>query len=302
MNYRQLQSAVLLSQTLNFSQVAAALNISQPALSKQILSLEQELGVKLFDRSTVPMTMTAAGESFVRDARELIFREEQLRRSMEEFRHGDKARLTIGVSPFRCHYLMPGIVAQLRQEFPGLQVVLRETDSTQLHKLAVEGQADFVIMNLPVDETILDVRRLKPEKLVLAVSEKWSHLVPAPPAAVATPGREVELAECGELPFVVLGKHQELRQLFDNLCITSGLRPQIVAEVVGITSAWAMAQGGVGATVLPLHFLQDSHLGDRLHFYPIRHESSVRQPAILTRKGQYISPYARRAMELLELL
>ena len=302
MNYRQLQSAGLLSQTPNISQVAAQLKISQPALSKQLLALEQELGVKLFDRSTVPMTLTAAGESFVRDARELLFREEQIKRSMEEFRTGEKARLEIGVSPFRCHYLMPDIVAQLRREFPGLQVVLHETNSAQLHKAAVEGQWDFVVMNLPVDETMVDVRRLRPEKLVLAVGEDWRSLVPTARAEADEAHPEVDLADCGELPFIVLGKDQELRQLFDKLCLTSGLRPQIVAEVVGITTAWAMAQGNVGVTVLPLHFLQGSHLGDRLDFYPIRHESSVRQPAILTRKGQYISPYARRAMELLENL
>ena len=90
MNSRQLQYALMLAGELNFSQVADKLNISQPALSKQILQLEQELGVKLFDRSTSPVSLTAAGECFVKEAREILFREDQLKRKMEEYGSGEK--------------------------------------------------------------------------------------------------------------------------------------------------------------------------------------------------------------------
>ena len=69
MNSRQLHYAILLSQIRNFSQVAEKLDITQPALSKQILNLENELGVKLFDRNTIPLTLTPAGEHSFRKRR-----------------------------------------------------------------------------------------------------------------------------------------------------------------------------------------------------------------------------------------
>jgi len=72
MNSRQLQYAIKLSEVRNFSQVAEQLNISQPALSKQILSLEQELGVKLFDRNTSPLTLTPAGDIFIEEAKNYL--------------------------------------------------------------------------------------------------------------------------------------------------------------------------------------------------------------------------------------
>ena len=90
MNRKQLQYVIELSEDLNFSVVAEKLGITQPALSKQILSLEKELDVKLFDRSSIPLTLTPAGERFVADAKELIFREEQLKRSMEDFKNEKK--------------------------------------------------------------------------------------------------------------------------------------------------------------------------------------------------------------------
>ena len=86
MNTRQLQYAALLSRVRSFSQAAESLGISQPALSKQIIALEEELGVKLFDRSTSPLTVTAAGEHFARQAEQLLYREDQLLRAMAQYR------------------------------------------------------------------------------------------------------------------------------------------------------------------------------------------------------------------------
>ena len=85
MNTKQLQYVLKLSETRKFSQVAEQMGITQPALSKQIQHIEKELGVKLFDRNHSPLTLTPAGEYFVRSAREMVYREEQLRKAMEQF-------------------------------------------------------------------------------------------------------------------------------------------------------------------------------------------------------------------------
>ena len=114
MNRKQLQYVIELSEDLNFSVVAEKLGITQPALSKQILSLEKELDVKLFDRNNIPMTLTAAGEHFVAEAKKLIYREDQLVRSMEDYKSGKLGKLEIGISPFRSLYLIPNIVLWVR--------------------------------------------------------------------------------------------------------------------------------------------------------------------------------------------
>lgn len=299
MNSRQLQSAILLSQVRNFSQVAEQLNITQPALSKQISALEGELGVRLFDRSTTPLTLTPAGESFIRDARELLYRQDQLMRSMEEFRSGDSGRLVIGISPFRCLYLIPSVIAQLQQKFPGLRVILKEAGSTQLHKGAAEGEYDLAIVNLPADEALLDIHPLAPERIVLAVPEALSSAIPSDTHISGDPYPHADLAGCQELPFVVLGQGQELRQLFDKLCITSGLRPRIAVEAVGITTAWALVRSGIGAAILPAQFAENQHFREGITLFSLKHDSPIRQPVAVTRKGQYLSEYAKYALALL---
>lgn len=294
MNSRQLQYAILLSETLNFSQVADKLGISQPSLSKQILALEAELGIKLFDRNHSPLTMTPAGEYFIQEARELLYKEDQLYKGLDRFKSGENGRLVIGVTPFRSLYLMPGIVRAIKKKYPGIQVVLHEASSAQLRKDALEGRHDFAILNLPVDDSVLDTVPIEPDTLVLAVP---SCLLDRLPKDAET---DLDFAQAKELPFVVLGQSQELRQLFDKLCAAADFHPNIAAEVVGVTTAWAMAHAGIGAALLPLQFISSQNFDDSLCLFTIRNNSYVRQPAIVTRRGQYISEYARYAMELLQ--
>ena len=296
MNSKQLHYAVKLSETLNFSQVAEQLNITQPALSKQIMSLEQELGVKLFDRSTTPLTLTAAGESFIRDAKELLYREDQLLRSMEAYQNGERGKLVIGISPFRSLYLISDIVKKVRKKYPHIQIALQETSSDQLRKDAAEGKYDFAIVNLPVDASVLDVTPLEPDTLVLAVPKNMLNMLTDPSGKCPT---ILSIQDCKTLPFVVVGATQEMRRLFDSLCAAADFHPNIAMEVVGVTTAWAMARAGIGATLLPLQFIGSNDFDDNIALIPLENCLYTRQPAIVTRRGQYLSEYARYAMDLL---
>ena len=296
-NTRQLQYAVLLSKVRSFSQAAEALHISQPSLSKQIISLEEELGVRLFER-TAPLTLTPAGEYFVAKAEKLLADEDQMLKTIDKYRSGENGRLTIGVSPFRSLYLMPRFIRQLKQRFPHLQVILREAGSEQLHKGILEGQYDFAIMNLPVDESLLDVIPLEQDRLILAVpDEMLCHLDPQP----AAPDIPLDLSACATLPFIALSQQQELRQQFRHLCTLAGLEPDVQVEVVGIATAWSLVQAGVGAAVLPQQFVQSGDFRG-VTLFPILQQAPTRQPAIITRRGQYISRFSEHAIRLLKSL
>lgn len=293
MNSRQLQYAIMLAETLSFSQLAEKLEISQPALSKQILHLEEELGLQLFDRTTNPISLTPAGSHFVREAQKLIYREEQLIRSMDKYKSGEFGRLVIGISPFRCLYLVSEILKKVREKFPGIQIVLNETNSDQLRKDASEGKYDFAIVNLPVDESVLDIIPIEADELVLAVPKEISHLVGD------NNSKSIDFNDCKNLPFIAVGQSQEMRRLFDKLCAASDFTPNIVAEVVGVASAWALAAEGIGATILPLQFVKSNNFDSNLKLFSIKNLKNTRQPAIVMRRGQFVSEAASYAIELL---
>lgn len=296
MNSRQIQYALALSKTLNFSQSAEELGITQPSLSKQIMNLESELGVKLFDRNHSPMTLTPAGEYFMIHAQELLYKEDQLFKALQGFQSGENGTLTIGVTPFRSLYLMPEIVKKIKSKFPGVRVVLSESNSAHLKKEVIEGKYDFAIVNLPVDESVLDITPLEEDTLVLAVPKNLAHNLPQ---SSDTEILSINFADAKDLPFVVLSPGQELRELFEKLCAGADFNPNISTEVVGVTTAWAMAHAGVGAALLPLQFIENEFFDKNLVLYKIKSKLYQRQPAIVCRRGQYMSDYAKYAIKLL---
>ena len=297
MNSKQLEYAIELSKSLNFSLVAEKFGISQPALSKQISNLEKDLDVTLFSRHKNPIELTAAGEYFFKEAKELLYKENQLYRSMEDYKNGEKGRLTIGISPFRSLYLIPKIAKAVKDKFPGVNIVLQEDGSDALRKNAAEGKYDFAIVNLPVDESSLDVIPIEQDTLVVAVPKSMDGLVGVTSNDDIP---QVDFKNFKNLPFVVVGQNQEMRILFEKNCGIASIKPEIAMEVVGLSTAWAMARAGIGATLLPLEFVKEMNMDNSVSLFIPRCDTNIRQPAIVYRRGQYISDYAKYAIELLK--
>ena len=293
MNNKQLEYALALSKSLSFSKTAEQLGISQPALSKQISALERELGVELFDRRRSPLSVTAAGDYFFSQARELMYREEQLYKSMDGFKSESRGSLTVGISPFRALYLLSDMCKQLKERFPEVTVILKEESSGRLRANAAEGKYDFAVVNLPVDDSVLEVTPIERDTLVIAVPKKMAKLVES--GAVG----ELELTDCRELPFIVVGRSQEMRQLFDRLCSAAQMTPKIAMEVVGIATAWSMVRAGVGAAILPLQFVKNMGGDEEIVLFGLKGQADTRVPAVVTRRGQYLPEYAKYAIDIL---
>ena len=282
MNSRQIQYAIALSKTLNFSQSAQELGITQ-------------LGVKLFDRNHSPMSLTPAGEYFISHAQEIIYKETALIKAIEGFQSGKNGSLTIGVTPFRSLYLMPDIVKKVKEKFPGVKVTLCEENSTHLRQEVCDGKYDFAVVNLPVDESVLDVTVLDADTLVLAVPKSLTDNLPAYKEDELT---SIDFSKAKDLPFVVLSPAQEMRELFEKLCARAQFTPDIACEVVGMTTAWSMARAGVGAALLPLQFIKNFS-DENICLYKIKNKLYSRQPAVVFKRGQYMSEYAKYAISLL---
>lgn len=291
MNLRQLQYAVLLSKVRSFSQVARELDITQPALSKQILCLETEIGVKLFDRTTNPLSLTPAGEHFLKKAEKLIYEEEQLFASMEQFREEKAGKLVIGISPFRSSYLIADTIKNVREKFPKVQIKLHEVSSDILREESKEGKYDFAIVNLPVDESVLEIKPIETDRLVLVVPNQLTN-------RLLNNNAEIDFKDCSKIPFVVMGEGQEMRNLFDKLCAAADFIPEIAVECVKLSTTWTIAQEGIAAAILPYQFIENDNL-DNVSIYEIKDLKYLRQPAVVYKRGQYLTEYAKYAIDLL---
>src|SRR4051812_25591960 len=123
---RLLRYFVVVAEELHFGNAAARLYISQPALSQQIKALEEQVGLPLFVRGSRGVTLTAAGETLLVEARELVDRSDRFGESVEQLRRGGSGTITVGVAPGVDARLLPELIAPLREREPGAKIAVRE--------------------------------------------------------------------------------------------------------------------------------------------------------------------------------
>lgn len=271
------------------------MNISQPAFSKQIIALEHELDIKLFDRGTNPLSLTAAGEFFVEKARKILFEEDVLLKTMESYKTGKSGKLVIGAVPFRSSYMMPGLIKVIKEKFPDLQVSLVEYGLSVLKEGLLNGEYDFAIMNLPINEPEFETIPLSEDRLVLAVPEKYKGFV-----KTSGVGEIEDISSAKNVPFVTVGKEQEMRKLFDSLCAEAEVVPDIYACVTGVATAWEVTKSGAAATIIPKQFVEAKGKTEKVTIFDIKNTPYKRQSAVVLRRGQFVSEFAKFAIEELK--
>jgi LysR family hydrogen peroxide-inducible transcriptional activator len=138
MELHQLRYVVAVARTANFSRAAALCHVSQPSLSQQIKKLEDELGERLFDRMKRAVKLTSQGETFLHRALRILEEVDAAKREASDAQHLLRGALTIGVLPTIAPYLLPKVMAQFTNKFPGVEIVVEEDTTARLLKLALD--------------------------------------------------------------------------------------------------------------------------------------------------------------------
>jgi DNA-binding transcriptional LysR family regulator len=172
MELRQLECFVAVAEELHFGRAAARLCMTQPPLSRQIQLLEQRLGVTLLERTSRVVKLTAAGRSFLRDARHLLVFAARATSSARRASGGDAGHITLGFTAVASYRLMPALVMKASRILPDVDIELRERVSTDLGRLLEAGELDAMLArHLPRLEGLAH-RLVEREPLVLAVPRK----------------------------------------------------------------------------------------------------------------------------------
>ncbi|PYI84078.1 MAG: LysR family transcriptional regulator, partial [Verrucomicrobia bacterium] len=142
MELRHLRYFVAVAQELNFTRAAQTLHVAQPALSRQIRQLEDEVGVRLFERNRRIVSLTEAGRAFLTEARSVLQQSQQAVRVAQETGHIHAGQLNLGYVWGLFHSVVPAYLARFRREFPRAAAHLFDLTATQQAKALKEGRLD----------------------------------------------------------------------------------------------------------------------------------------------------------------
>jgi LysR family hydrogen peroxide-inducible transcriptional activator len=235
---RQLRYFEALAKPGHFGRAADACAISQPALSVQIKDLEESLGVGLFERGPRHVGLTAFGEDFALRVRDILRGVDELGEMARAAQDGLMGRLRIGVIPTIAPYLLPGLIGQLAQRFPALDVDVRETITPKLIEELGDGRLDTAIVALPVHEPAFEELPLFDEQLML-VRPKAQADQPVP---TATTLRDMRL--------LMLEEGHCFRDQALSFCNLQG-GPRSGLEGSSLSTLVQMVGAGIGVTLIP---------------------------------------------------
>lgn len=227
----------------NFSQAAEACHVGQPALSQQIAKLERELGIRLFHRTPKGAVLTEAGREFVRRAREILHRSDELRAEMALFAGMHCGSLTLGlITSLQCIEFGDMIAAFVRS-YPDISFSIRQFGTYQLIDMLQEHKVDLAFVNKPVRplQESIAFEKLGEDRYALAVP--YTH-----PLAGKS---KVCMAELKDERFVFHQPWQVASELVLNACHNAGFEPKVVCRSAEPTTSIYMVQGGMGVALFP---------------------------------------------------
>jgi DNA-binding transcriptional LysR family regulator len=244
MDLRRLKTFVTVAEQGTISKAANLLHITQPALSRQIARLEQELGFKLFGRMGRRLMLTAQGQQFVADCRNLLGSADAVEERARDLREGKIAHVRIAASALTIEGLFPLLLKSMAELDPGIKVTVIEADTGNLLGLLEHGDADLsisVINDMQIDGYRFGVYLL-PNFHVLAACARSYSLKRA-----AT----IDVRSLLDHPLLLLDKHFATRAIFDAACRLSGMPQNVLVESVGAHALLALAEAGQGIAVIP---------------------------------------------------
>lgn len=241
MQLHQLRYTAAVARSASFSRAAELCHVSQPSLSQQIQKLEEELGVRLFDRVRGKVKLTEAGERFLPRALRILEEVDAAEREARDANQAVQGRLVIGALPTIAPYLLPPLIAQFSAEFPQVKMVVQEDLTANLIKLMAAFELDFAVASHPVQDERFEIVELFSEELLLALPAKH-------PLATK---RAVTLADLETEQFIIMKEGHCLGDQVLSFCHRSDFQPQISCRSAQMETVHSLIRSGLGISLVP---------------------------------------------------
>jgi LysR family nitrogen assimilation transcriptional regulator len=241
MDIRELRSFIHVARVGSFNRAAAQLNIAQPALSRQLKKLEDELGVRLLTRNGRGVELTEAGSILLAQAESLVSQFEDTAKLVSGREEKFRGHVVVGLPPTCGLLIGPELYERFHARWPYATLLLREGISSSLEEWLLDRRLDLAVMHNPLPLEGVDIEPLLHERMVVVRA----------PGARGEPG-ETRIRDLGDIPLILPALPHSNRRLVERAAAQHGARLNVIAEVDSVLFSKAMVKRGVGQTIQTL--------------------------------------------------
>lgn len=241
MDIFQIESILAIAQYRSFTKAAEAMHISQPALSQLVVKVEEELGVKLFERSTRYVYLTMSGNEFLEHALTIQQEYNTALQKMKRYHHLTEERLSVGACNTITYYKLIDLITSFNKQYPQIQINLLEADSRELYHLLQRSQLDIAFAQVySTDIDNISHKVLANDEVVLLVSSL--HRL----ASQET----IKLENTRNEKFIFPEQDSLIYKECMKVCSLSGFTPNIVCRCTNIVTMVELALNNFGIAML----------------------------------------------------
>ena len=237
MDFDQIETFVEVARLSSFSRAAEKRFRTQPAISSQIRSLEEEVGAKLLDRSGGKVSVTASGKLFLKFAEALLDSRKTMLTDVAETERVPRGEIVVGANEGTCLHILPEVFAEFKKQYPDVNISITRADYAKILESVIDNSVDFGVVSLPVTDARLTVVLIHRDELVII----------CPPKHPLAKAKSASVAEAAKFPLVV-PKGGHTRDALENLFYERKLKPRYTMELDSseLLKRFVAADAGIG--------------------------------------------------------
>ena len=250
MNIQQLRNATLLAKHLHFTKAAEEANIVQPALSRQIIELERNLGIKLFERNKRKVELTPAGAYYIKEVEQVLAELQEIQSHASEIQNQGPGEIRIGFTYSFMQTILPEVLKKIKTLKPAVKTILREVNNYEQFQALLNRQLDISFATNPIIPPNLKGKKLISSNFVILLPKGHS----------VNQDNYVKFSQFKDEEFIFppASDGSNYLRILKSICQDAGFTPKITHITGSATTSFKLVEAGMGVCIEPKSSLQNA--------------------------------------------
>ncbi len=284
MDFKQLEAFITVSKLRSFSKAANAIYLSQPTISSHISSLEKELNIQLFDRTSKEVNLTPVGESFLQYANDIINLRNNAITDLSNFNNNITGVLNIAASTTPCNSLLPTLVSTFSELYSNVKFNIKEQGSVSIIKDIIDLKCEIGLVGTIIDNSKINSYKIMEDELVIVSNPKLN--LP----------ETISIDDLIKYPFIIREKESATRHTLEAQLHASKIDPKklkVLCEVNSVHAQLKLINLGLGISIISKSLCDDGFISSNMRISRVENVDLRRDLFLIVSSKRTLTPIAR---------